>query len=247
MPSREFLERHYGPLYKRPEGISETECFYCGDRATCTDHVPALSTVDVLSPKRLVGHRLLLIPACTHCNSILSNKMYLDVKTRACFLIGEMIEVVGRQEIKVISMDDDVSGDKHIAEKTLELLLDKLKFLACVFDRYRLIEKSEPLSNPKLKWSKKQAIAHADRCRREYVAEILGKRAKTIELEECVDENDCEIELHDAHVGAFLSDQRGLHYGSSQKSVRANRGNKNVPRRYRCHKIDWVSAEEAAK
>lgn len=61
--------------------------------------------------------------------------MYLDVKTRACFLIGEMIEVVGRQEIKVISMDDDVSGDKHIAEKTFELLLDKLKFLACVFDR----------------------------------------------------------------------------------------------------------------
>lgn len=67
------------------------DCTYCGERATCRDHVLPFSYG--CSTKRIRSSsysRKTCVPACEECNSLLSNFMYTSIAERALFLAGRL-------------------------------------------------------------------------------------------------------------------------------------------------------------
>ena len=67
------------------------DCTYCGMRATCLDHVIPRS-FDYSGERSHDTNKRECVPACTECNSLLSNMMYITVANRAMFLAGRLAE-----------------------------------------------------------------------------------------------------------------------------------------------------------
>ena len=73
--SRNRKQAQQSPLVQYTNIHYHNTCIYCGCPSTCNDHVPPLSRIDdymALQPNRPV---FLLVPACTRCNSKLSDSL----------------------------------------------------------------------------------------------------------------------------------------------------------------------------
>lgn len=64
--------REYDKLYDYPDPGSG-KCFYCGDKSTSVDHIPALDLVDKYGPWSFHEDVFLKVQACHQCNSLLGN------------------------------------------------------------------------------------------------------------------------------------------------------------------------------
>ena len=82
------LVKLYHHLYTRLYLDEGYHCFYCGDYASDLDHVPPLSLLEVYGVEQLKKAEIpfALIPSCSECNSMLSNRKLLDVISRLEYL-----------------------------------------------------------------------------------------------------------------------------------------------------------------
>lgn len=69
----------FGPLH-----FDTTPCYYCGEPSTSDDHTYPCAAMDALADEsHLVQRRLLrIVPACTECNGILSDKVFDSLMRR---------------------------------------------------------------------------------------------------------------------------------------------------------------------
>jgi len=67
---------------------SAVPCCYCGDPATCEDHVPPLTHYRDLLATHMPPdkRRLLLVPACHECNSFLGDKPWGQLAFRKRYI-----------------------------------------------------------------------------------------------------------------------------------------------------------------
>lgn len=62
---------------KQPKLRINKNCHYCGEPATCYDHV---------IPYSLVGHNTLLVPACDECNGLLGARLFQSLGEKKSFI-----------------------------------------------------------------------------------------------------------------------------------------------------------------
>lgn len=76
----------YGDLYTffQHNPQNPFTCFYCGDTASCMDHVPPLSRVDDYRALRLRHEYYIKVPCCNECNSVLGNSLQIHIIDRVC-------------------------------------------------------------------------------------------------------------------------------------------------------------------
>ena len=98
---------------------SDYDCTYCGMRATCLDHVVPRSYNSATERDASDRTKRDCVPACTECNLLLSNFMYITVSDRALYLTGRLED----KHKKVLSSPnwteeeyEDLSGSllKHV-------------------------------------------------------------------------------------------------------------------------------------
>lgn len=76
------MKRFTKYFYFNHSSLKTNTCVYCGDYANSKDHVPAISIADLYpSVKKLI------VRSCSLCNSLLSNRHYSSLKTRAEYLL----------------------------------------------------------------------------------------------------------------------------------------------------------------
>ena len=78
MGDRKTLKTIYGDRYRMVNGERGpfyNLCVYCGDPATCRDHYPPLNRISDYESLNLAREYYLLIPSCTHCNSVLGDSL----------------------------------------------------------------------------------------------------------------------------------------------------------------------------
>ena len=69
--------------------ISRHDCVYCGMTAQARDHIVPHSYAAIEGVSR-DWQLSKIVPACTECNSLLSNLMHTTIATRALFLVGKL-------------------------------------------------------------------------------------------------------------------------------------------------------------
>lgn len=90
--NRKALKEIYHHLYERHYMEQPNRCFYCDEPMTCLDHVPPLSSMEGLNTAELrrYGIPMLLIPACTDCNTMLGDRHLLTVAERLDYLENKL-------------------------------------------------------------------------------------------------------------------------------------------------------------
>lgn len=78
-----------------------TECYYCGDKMQCWDHVPPIGKLENYDMKVLLRRdtKFLLYPSCSTCNGILGSQWILDPIERINFIAFYYLQRVGSGEI----------------------------------------------------------------------------------------------------------------------------------------------------
>ena len=73
---RTHLFSTYNHLYSRWSFEGDTgRCFYCDESPSTRDHVPPLSWADMMAHSKVSQRpKFYLVPCCTECNSLLSDK-----------------------------------------------------------------------------------------------------------------------------------------------------------------------------
>lgn len=196
MKPRDRLLKIYGCLYVRPDLFDTSRCFYCGEPSQSDDHVPALSVVDSIGTKLLIGTRLVIVPSCLECNSILGDAPLLDVEIRAAYVSGKLAERVSRLTVSSLGDDENISGyikDQKVRAKiVISIIYERLEYLSEAKFRASQIKSVEPLRIDK-DISMREARERTSQFRKMYAMENMTFRNEVTE----------EPELHDAHVGDY--------------------------------------------
>lgn len=97
---RALAKKEIGRLYSRIKNHDLGICYYCGDKRECLDHVPPLSiAVDLdLDQFRKKGGRLLLVPSCGQCNSLLGAKRLGSICERVNLLWNAYARLIERTD-----------------------------------------------------------------------------------------------------------------------------------------------------
>ena len=100
---RKFLLKKYGHLYRRDFKFNQEICCYCGERAGCYDHRPAIANCPNMSIKDFLkrGNKFLLIPSCLQCNSLLGSSYFSEILDCLFYLLNKY-----QKKIKKISCLD---------------------------------------------------------------------------------------------------------------------------------------------
>lgn len=85
---RDILMKLHGHKYKRHFTAEGYYCFYCGDPADTLDHVPPLSSMDILDKAKRKKERIpaALVPCCSECNGALGSRQLWTVFDRLMYL-----------------------------------------------------------------------------------------------------------------------------------------------------------------
>ena len=80
-PPRQTNEYNY--VYAR---LDRTVCYYCGSSARAFDHVLPISIARLLPYFEFSSELLQLVPCCTRCNSIASNRFFVSLAAKRSFI-----------------------------------------------------------------------------------------------------------------------------------------------------------------
>ena len=80
-PPRQTNEYNY--VYAR---LDRTVCYYCGNSARAFDHVLPISIARLLPYFKFSSELLQLVPCCTRCNSIASNRFFTSLAAKRQFV-----------------------------------------------------------------------------------------------------------------------------------------------------------------
>ena len=73
MSARDINKELYQQLYKEWSLVDQSDrfkCYYCGEPASTKDHQPPISVIDRFITSDF-GFECVMVPCCTHCNSML--------------------------------------------------------------------------------------------------------------------------------------------------------------------------------
>lgn len=84
---RHLREIKYDPYYKRMGYVGVDPCVYCGAPSTSLDHVPPLVEIEALDGVDLWSRTLHKYPACSECNTWLSDVPYKTLAERRRHLL----------------------------------------------------------------------------------------------------------------------------------------------------------------
>jgi hypothetical protein len=87
--------------------IENYDCTYCGMMANARDHIIPHSFIKGTEQTREFS-RDTTVPACTECNSLLSNLMYTTIASRAAYLVNVL-----RIKYKALLKSPDWSEDEY--------------------------------------------------------------------------------------------------------------------------------------
>ena len=153
MGSRKQIQAVYSRLYTSPPDVNDNVCFYCGRHASDMDHVPPLTFADAAGMSGLVGIKLLLIPSCSECNSLLSNKPLTTARLRAQYLVGVYAEAYAGYMMAPILEDLSDLGE-GITSYAQNIVLSRctleqvIETLWSIDTRLYLLEDVKPLESP---------------------------------------------------------------------------------------------------
>ncbi len=88
MQNRKRAEGRHSHLYTNlnPPHLGRFhECFYCGEIATCRDHIPPISRVDDYRSLGMLHEVYVKVPCCSECNAALSDSLQETVVGRIEF------------------------------------------------------------------------------------------------------------------------------------------------------------------
>lgn len=144
---RKFLYSSYSHLYHRVHEIDQSECYYCGEPREAYDHVPPLHVVDQVSTEKIreLDINLLLLPSCTHCNSLLGSKHLVT--------IGERLDHLHKKLSDKYEKDSVLWSEEELEEMsyTFQLFIKaRSATMSGLLSRIRHIEKKivEDYENP---------------------------------------------------------------------------------------------------
>ena len=126
-PHRKAAVKRYNSLYKRVSGIDWTECYYCGSKMHCFDHVPPIGKLENYDIKILMkrGVKFLLYPSCNTCNAILGSNWILDPIERINFIALYYLERVGGGEVWT---DAEMAELGHSLRSLIESTQNRLQY-----------------------------------------------------------------------------------------------------------------------
>lgn len=75
-----------------------SKCTYCGLHANAFDHVLPLSVAELLPYFKFPSELLQLVPCCTRCNSIASNKFFITLASKTNYVRQRIEELRLRSE-----------------------------------------------------------------------------------------------------------------------------------------------------
>lgn len=104
-PSRVHLLRVYDHLYE-PWGRIGEACTYCGMPSDTMDHVPALSTVSMIRATEIETGRMIKVPACRECNSLLGTTTAHSIVERRA-IVREKLTARYRKYLNMPKWDED--------------------------------------------------------------------------------------------------------------------------------------------
>jgi uncharacterized protein Usg len=86
--ARQHLMKIHGHKYKRHFLTEGYYCFYCADPADTLDHVPPLSSMEILNKEKRKKDKIpaTLVPCCKECNSSLGDRQLWTVFDRLLYL-----------------------------------------------------------------------------------------------------------------------------------------------------------------
>lgn len=104
---RNDLIKTYHHLYEFHDLGHRLQCAYCNDVRETLDHVPPISLVHKMTPTimRERGVKFILLPACKHCNQILSSRPLANYEERLLFVYNRTQDYL---EDKTFWSDDDL-------------------------------------------------------------------------------------------------------------------------------------------
>ena len=99
--SRKTAMKMYNHLYSIALYFNRDLCAYCNEGSTCFDHSPAISKCDKIYKKifKELGFQFLKIPACTACNSKLSDRNLIGYTERLDFLLTDLDKSLSKTEL----------------------------------------------------------------------------------------------------------------------------------------------------
>ena len=147
---RKRLLAQYGHLYsnheyeRMPGGLG---CFYCGEPPSSKDHIPALSAVDLKEPRRWRddGIKFLLVPSCTHCNSLLGRRQLFTPAARAEYIATRLELTYDRQaalwrDDEIAEMGPEFQRTIRARQRSLSDLLQRVRAAQWRFVRESVAE-----------------------------------------------------------------------------------------------------------
>lgn len=75
-----------------------SKCTYCGSKANAYDHVLPISVAELLPYFEFPSELLVLVPCCTRCNSIASNKFFISLAAKKAHILARLGELALRAE-----------------------------------------------------------------------------------------------------------------------------------------------------
>lgn len=87
-----------GPLYSRLKNVNLDKCFYCNSARECLDHCPPIRVAIRLDIDLYLkaGNKLVLIPACNQCNSILGSKRLFTPFEKVVYLKDKYMKLIDK-------------------------------------------------------------------------------------------------------------------------------------------------------
>ena len=131
--------------------IDGLDCIYCGDRATCRDHVVPFSYDSIAERTAADFPHTNIVPACNNCNVTLGNIFIVSIAERAAYL-HKTLETKNK---KIISQPEWSKEDmKHLTgslKKTITALAVKRNIIKERLSHMENMSKNHTL-NPKDYW-----------------------------------------------------------------------------------------------
>ena len=116
--------------------MERDKCFYCGEYAYETDHVPPITHLGDFN----LGF---LIPTCRECNVILSNKRYFTLRERVCE-IKNRLKIRYNYQLKISPWCNNELNEldgrlkEYVANHTnaVNVLLERIKYYSSMYELY---------------------------------------------------------------------------------------------------------------
>ena len=142
---REHREAKYNHLYRRKFSWF-TQCLYCGEPASSSDHVFPLSLcerveLDDPSTRRALRRGLVIVPSCAECNSIARDEAFISILEKRAHIQKRLAQKY-RRDIKACEWTHD-----EIKELGPSLRSHILSDIASSYRAQRRVSWPNPASN----------------------------------------------------------------------------------------------------